>query len=208
MTTGSRNNSDSVESGDREYSGARTKVLARPVPDIVCAALIFVVCFVVFVCSPVHQVTDSAYSMLLSESLLYHQSFELNNYAIPRGEPSWVPAYYRSGDVYQLELVGGRLYYHLSPGTSILSTPFVAAMNVFGVSAANPDGTYNAAGEEKIESLLAAILMAALACVFFFMARLMLPMGWSVAVALGGSFGTQIWSTASRAMWNETWGTL
>jgi hypothetical protein len=146
--------------------------------------------------------------MLLSESLLYHRSFELNHYAIPRGEPSWVPAYYRNGEVYQLELVNGRLYYHLSPGTSILSIPFVAVMNAFGVSAANPDGTYNSAGEEKIEALTAAILMAALAGIFFCAARLMLPIGWSVVIALGGVLGTQIWSTASRAMWNETWGTL
>ena len=208
MTGNSSNKPNPVYSSDCEQSGLRTQTLVRQAPDIVCGALIFIVCFVVFLCSPVHQVTDSAYSMLLSESLLYHQSFELGNYAIPRGEPAWVPAYYRNGDVYQLELVGDRLYYHLSPGTSILSIPFVAAMNLFGVSAANPDGTYDAAGEEKIESLLAAILMAALACVFFYTARLMLPIGWSVAVAMGGTLGSQIWSTASRAMWNETWGTL
>lgn len=208
MTGNTRAHLNKSESRFRDRAGPRWQSLARPGPNAVCGALIFIVCFVVFWWSPVHQVTDSAYSMLLSESLLYHQSFELDNYAIPHGEPSWVPAYYRNGDIYQLELVGGRLYYHLSPGTSILSAPFVAAMNAFGVSAANPDGTYSPSGEERIESLLAAILMAVLACVFFYTARLMLPIGWSVAIALGGSFGTQVWSTASRAMWNETWGTL
>lgn len=176
--------------------------------DVVAGALIFVAVLLILWCSPVHQVTDSAYSMLLSESLLYHRSFELSHYALPRGEPSWVPAYYRNGEIYQLELVNGRLYYHLSPGTSILSIPFVAGMNAAGVSASNPDGTYNSSGEEKIEALIAAILMALLACIFFYTARLMLPLGSSVVIALGGILGTQIWSSASRAMWNETWGTL
>jgi hypothetical protein len=176
--------------------------------DSVFAVLIPLGVFLILWFSPVHQVTDSAYSMLLSESLLHHGSFELNHYAIPRGEPSWVPAYYRNGEIYQLELVDGRLYYHLSPGTSILSVPFVAVLNAFGVSAANPDNSYNAAGEEKIESILAAILMALLAGVFFQMARLLLPLAWSVVISLGGILGTQIWSSASRAMWNETWGTL
>ena len=50
---------------------------------------------------------------------------------------------------YQLELVNGRLYYHLPPGTSILSIPFVAVMNAFGVSAANPDRTHNQLEKKK-----------------------------------------------------------
>ena len=57
-----------------------------------------------------------------------------------------------------------------------------------------------------IEISLAALLMAALASIFFFTARLMLPRGWSALVALGGALGTQVYSTASRALWSETWG--
>ena len=184
------------------------KTLLRIKPETISACLIFVACFLIFWLSPVHQVTDSDFSMLLSESLLHHGSFELDHYAIPRGEPIWIPHYFRNGDIYQLELVDGRLYYHLPPGTSILSIPFVAVMNAFGVSAANPDRTHNPAGEEKIETILAAILMAALACVFFYTARLVLTLKWSAIIALGGTLGTQIWSTTSRGMWNETWGTL
>lgn len=146
--------------------------------------------------------------MLLSESLLHHGSFELDHYVIPHLEPIWIPHYFRNGDIYQLELVNGRLYYHLPPGTSILSIPFVAVMNAFGLSAANADRTHNPAGEEKIETILAAILMAALACVFLYTARLVLTLKWSAIIALGGTLGTQIWSTTSRGMWNETWGTL
>jgi len=37
-------------------------------------------------------------------------------------------------------------------------------------------------------------------------ARLLLPLRWSLLVATATAFGTQIWSTASRAMWSHTWG--
>ena len=63
---------------------------------------IFVLALLIFILSPVHQVTDSAYSILLSESLLHHRSFQLDNYAIPRGEPKWFRYYYRNGDIYQI----------------------------------------------------------------------------------------------------------
>jgi hypothetical protein len=184
------------------------RTFVRTKSEIISGVLIFVTCFLIFWCSPVHQVTDSSYSMLLSESLLHHRSFELDHYAIPHGEPKWIPIYFRNGEIYQLELVNGSLYYYLPPGTSILSVPFVAVMNMFGVSAANADGTYNPAGEERIQISLAAILMAALACVFFCTARLVLAVRWSAIIALGGTLGTQIWSTTSRGMWSETWGTL
>jgi len=32
-----------------------------------------------------------------------------------------------------------------------------------------------------------------------------LPLFWSIGIALGAGFGTQIWSTASRALWSHTW---
>src|SRR5207253_3149880 len=39
-------------------------------------------------------------------------------------------------------------------------------------------------------------------------AHLLLPRSWSITVALGGALGTQIWSTASRGLWTDTWGLL
>ena len=147
---------------------------------------------VVFMISRVHQVTDSSYSMLLSQSLLDHRSFALDHYSLP-------PAY-------QLETIDGHTYYRFPPGTSILSAPFVWILNRVGISAAKADGTYNPRGEVMIEAGLAALLMALLAGIFFYTARLLLPNRWSVVVALGGALGTQIYSTASRALWSETWG--
>jgi hypothetical protein len=65
--------------------------------------------------SRVHQVTDSSYSMLLSQSLLDHGSFALDHYTLP-------PAY-------QLETINGHTYYRFPPGTSVLSTPVVWVLN-------------------------------------------------------------------------------
>jgi len=113
-----------------------------------------------------------------------------------------------NGDIWQLELAENHLYYYFPPGSSILSLPYVAVANAVGVSAAKPDGTYNPEGEIRIETGLAAILMAALAAVFYFTSRLILPLTWSVLIAVAGVLGTQVWSTASRGLWSHTWETF
>src|SRR6266498_5071475 len=176
--------------------------------DALTALAIFVGLFLIFWFSPIRQLTDSNYSMLLSESLLHHRSFALDHYAIPRLTPTWHDNTFKNGEMYQLELVGPHLYYYFPPGSSVLSLPHVAVMNVTGISAANSDGTYSPDGEGIIETTLAAILMAALAAIFYWMARLVLPINWSVVLALAGAFATQVWSTASRALWSDTWGIL
>lgn len=145
--------------------------------------------------------------MLLGESLLRHRSFALDPYQIPDlnvGKPGEVPA----SNIYQLEFVNGHIYYAYPPGSSILSVPYIVIMNALGFSSANSDGTYNASNEMKIETSLAALLMAAFAAIVFFTARLLLPVYWSVVIAAGTAFGSQVWSTASRAMWSDTWGIL
>lgn len=156
--------------------------------------LIFSVTLVIFLFSRVHQVTDSNYSMMLTQSLLDHRSFTLDHYKTPA--------------VYQLEKVNGHTYYRFPPGSSVLSLPFVWVLNRFGISAVNQDGTYNPRGEMMIEAGLAAFLMALLAVIFFYTARILLSTSWSAVIALGGALGTQVYSTASRALWSETWGIL
>jgi hypothetical protein len=78
-------------------------------------------------------------------------------------------------------------------------------MNVFGVSSVNADQSYNPEGESRIQIGLASLLMALLACVVFFTARLLLPLPAALVIALGAAFGTQVWSTASRGLWSDTW---
>ena len=172
------------------------------------AVSIFVVTGSIFWYSPVRQVTDSSYSMLLSESLIHHRSFALDGYALPHGEPVWFGDYFKYGNIYQLEVVNSHIYYYFPPGSSLLSIPFVAVMNSFDISATNADGTYNPRDETTMEAIISALLMAGLAAIFFYLARMALPTSWSVIVALSGVLGTQVWSTASRSLWTDTWGSF
>ena len=170
--------------------------------------IIFLLAFLIFKSSRLHPINDSKYSMMLSQCLIDHHSFQLDHYAVPRLPALQRGDYVQNGDIYQIEQVGPHLYYFFPPGSSILSTPFVLLANAFGTSAVKPDNSFNLPGETKIESLLAAFLMAALAAIFFYMARLLLPVSYSLLVTLGGALGTQIWSTASRAMFTDTWAVL
>ncbi|HEY0004139.1 MAG TPA: hypothetical protein VGB17_04950 [Pyrinomonadaceae bacterium] len=180
--------------------------LKRIGPDLLTGWLIFITTLLIFWFSPVHQVTDSNYSMLLSESLYRYRSFALDHYNLKRFEPTYHDGHIQNGSEYHMDIVGGRFYYYFPPGSSILSIPYVALMNALGLSAANADGTYNIMGEIKLERSLASLLMAALTAIFYLTARLLLPRSWSLIIALGAALGTQVWSTASRALWNDTWG--
>lgn len=182
--------------------------LSQQKTDWLIAASISFITFWIFWFSPVHQVTDSNYSLLLSESLITHHTFTLDQYAIPRYPPTPQDFALKNGDMYQLEWVRGRLFYFFPPGTSMLSAPFVAVMKWFGVSPVNADGTYNLQSEIKLEALLSALLTGLTAGVFFLTSRLFLSITTSIIVALGGALGTQVWSTASRALWSDTWGIL
>src|SRR5215813_8979678 len=91
--------------------------------DFLTAALLFTSVLLIFWLSPVHQVTDSHYSMLLSEALLKHHTFALDTFNLPRLEPnvSTRDYYVMNGDIWQLELAGGHIYYYFPPGSSVLS---------------------------------------------------------------------------------------
>lgn len=173
-----------------------------------CAALIFALTLIIFWLSPVFQSGDTKYTLLVSQSLIEHGSFRVDYYKLPNLPPYDREEYFSPGEIYQLELAGGHSFYHLPSGSSVLSVPFMALVKSFGKSVTNPDGTYNEAAEMRLQLMLAAVLAAALAAVFFFSARLLLPPLWSIVIALGGSLGTQVWSTASRALWSDTWGIL
>jgi hypothetical protein len=161
--------------------------------------------FVIFFRSPVLQMSDSQYSMLTAESIIHNHTPDLSGYWIKNYQQD-LPFDTISGThAYQLGRSNGKLLYGFPHGTSILSLPFVAAMDLIGVSPATPDRKYNLAGEVIDQKMLAALLMASLAIIFFRTAMLQLDWGWSAIVAIGAGLGTQVWSTASRGMWSHTW---
>ena len=177
----------------REMKGTRERVAGSAV---------FILTLAVFLACHVRQVADSRYSILLSERLLHHGSFALDPRAFAgiagQSGAGW-------HGIYQLELVEGRVYYYFPPGSSILSLPYVALMNAAGISATHVDGTYDLRGEKLVQASLAAVLMAAFSSLVFFSSRLLLSPGWSLSIALGVAFGTQVLSTTSRGLWSDTW---
>ncbi|HVA80478.1 MAG TPA: hypothetical protein VNF29_06100 [Candidatus Binataceae bacterium] len=153
------------------------------------------------------QTYDSKYCFLVDDALLMHHSVDLSKYRIPGFSIEMLGSdreAYKSIEFYQLTRIGNRVLYLYPYGSSILSLPFVAAMREAGTSVA-PHGDYSFAVEAAMQLTFASLLMGLLACVLLAAAETMLPVAWSIAVALGASFGTQIWSSASRALWSHTW---
>ncbi len=167
--------------------------------------ILFLSSLAVFVAAPVIQVSDSRYTILLSEGLLHHHTFALDTYSVPQPHIPEFPAGAKEAGVYQLIRARGHTTYYYPQASSILSIPFVAVANAFGVSAATPAGELDFRGEVVLERIIASLLMATLTCVIFHTAFMMLPMLWSLVVALSAALGTQILSTASRGLWSHTW---
>ena len=140
--------------------------------------------------------------MLLTETLLRRHSVDLKYAqlkAAHRSSPS-------GGYPYQTVLVKGRLLYYLPVGGSITPLPAVAIINAAGISTIGADGHYNLEGESRIQRILAPLLMAAMVWVVFRTALLVaLPPSVGILIALGTAFGTQVWSTTSRALWSLSW---
>jgi hypothetical protein len=176
--------------------------------DRVAAVVIFIATFAVFKLCPIHTITDSQYEMFFGQQLLWHHSFSVDPGALPefQSHPLVKGHEGRPDFNYRLYQVGDRLYYSFPPGTVILSAPFIAVANAIGISAADRNGMYDPRGEERIQSRLAALLMAGLSLFVFLTSRLVLPLNWSLLITAATAFGTQVWSIASRAMWTHTWG--
>jgi hypothetical protein len=172
---------------------------------------LFVLTGLIFLLSHVLVMSDSNYSMLLSDSIILNHSTNLSAYQFPapiredtRCVPPLPPIPFKSV-TYQLARTNGSVEYCYPHGTSILSIPFVALMRMFGVSALTPSDRYDQNGEAVLQRLLAALLMAGFTVVLLRTALLLLGVLPSLLIAGGTAFGTQVWSTASRAMWSHTW---
>jgi len=179
--------------------------------DLLCAAFIFVATFTVFRLSPIYTVYDSRFEMMFSQQLLWHHSFSVDPRAVSempdlRKTQNLAPS--GNNVPYQLVSVGERLYYVYPPGSVILSAPYVAVANAFGLSAIDANGLYNERGDLRIQRGLAPLLMAALSAIIFLTSRLIISLNWSLLIAAGTAFGTQVFSTGARAVWSQTWGIL
>jgi hypothetical protein len=162
-------------------------------------SLFLVVAFVYYE-SPIHYLTDNAYSVLMDEAILVHGTPDMSSYQVEHGQQS---PFINHGYLYTIDLVNGRLLYVYPWGCSLLSLPLVAFFDAFGLKVA-PRGVYNVANETEIQAAAGAIFSAVVVAIFFGTSSLFLSRGWSLAIALGAAFGTSMWSAASRTMWPQT----
>jgi hypothetical protein len=91
---------------------------------------------------------DPRFSFLVSESIIAHHTSALNGYTISGLNPNGLPTQLAPGvlrDFYQLVRIRGRILYVYPPGSSILSLPFVAALNSLGLSTCNIAGHFRGA---------------------------------------------------------------
>jgi hypothetical protein len=164
--------------------------------------------FVVFIVCPVSELLDTKFSLLTTEGLLRNHTPALNGFSITGLDEVHLPAHPNLAEdrnFYQLVQINGKILYRYPHGGSILALPAIAVMDAAAVSVARTGGIYDPLEELVLGRLLASLLMAILVTVFFRTAILMLPISWSIAIAAGGGFATQIWSSASRALWSQTW---
>lgn len=182
-------------------SGARVAFLTT--------VAIFALTYLVFSISPIGSLSDSMYSLALSESILHDHSAHLDQYQFPQpiavvqnstppiDDPSF-PLTYQLGNLH------GHIVYLYPNGGSILSLPFVAFMNASGLRVA-PGHKYSLVNEMTIQRALAALLMAIVTCLVFRTSMLLLTAAPSMIIALGFAFGTQVWSAGTRVLWSNTW---
>lgn len=179
-----------------------------PRPSRGWSVAVFMLALVVFVLSPVHQVSDASYSLLVSESLLRHGTFALDGFVETPLDPAIHPASTDGELPYHLVKSGGHVYYVYPPGTSILSLPYVALSHLFGMSAVFPGGGYDYREERRMQFRLAALLMASLVLVTYRIAESLLSHRWALFFTAAAALTTQVWSTASRGLWSHTWAIL
>jgi hypothetical protein len=198
--------SDQHDAADTRVVGSKERAWERRL-----GPLLFALASLAFMFSPVLVLSDSNYSMLLSDSIIRHHSTHLNSYHFPSTIAHSAPCISPSPsdaidpETYQLDQVKGNVVYCYPNATSLLSVPFVVLMEVFKVSPVTADGRPYIEGEALLQRLLASLLMAGLTVIIFRTARVLLDLRTSVFLAVGAAFGTQIWSTASRSLWAHTW---
>src|SRR6266498_603175 len=111
----------------------------RPSRTMIISAGLFVLCASVYFITPVHEVTDSHYSMLLSEHIWRFGSFQLDRY-FQEPERHWpkgrVPTSKPGTKIpYHVYAHNGHIYYFYPPGSAVLSIPLVAVEHALGFHA-------------------------------------------------------------------------
>jgi hypothetical protein len=157
----------------------------------------------IFLASPRVQILDARYTILISNELLERGSIALDRHVASLGMQRDDGS--ASGRLpYQFSEHETRVYPYFPLGTALLSLPFVAAGRGVGISVVRSDGSYERLVEKGFQRVIAALAMGALVSGSYAVARLLLGVAASAGVASALALSTQVWSTASRALWSHT----
>jgi hypothetical protein len=170
---------------------------------VIGVVLLLSVASIFYIC-PVHYLSDGGFSLLMDEAIIHEWTPNMLTYQVPRGHGG---LFINDGYPWNIKVINGRLLYVYPWGSPLLSLPAVAIFNAAGFRVA-PHHKYNGYNELRMQAIIAAGLCAITIWVIFQTAGCLLPLWWSLAIALGAAFGTSIWSSASRTLWPQTWDVL
>jgi len=154
------------------------------------ALLVCIVAFTVYVSSPVLLESDSYWTVFTARSLIERGDVDLDEYI----------GQHPARDQIQLDAFAGHRYYSVPIATSLVTVPVVAVASI--VNGDELDRQLANGQPNPTESLAASIVAALVVLMIFLMARRLTTRLWiAVVTSLAFAFGTQAWSTASRAMW-------
>jgi len=139
--------------------------------------------------SPVSQSGDSGWAIPLALSILYERDLDLDEYA-----SQIAPTDSR------IDRIGGHYYSYFPYGTSLISLPFVLLATLFDPQIAD----HSQVAFPELEIIIASAIVAAASLVMYAVARQRdLSQLGAFATTLLFAFGTSVWSTASRALWQH-----
>jgi len=168
------------------------------------AAAVFAAALAVFLVSPVRQVSDSYYSLLVAEQLVTRGTLDLAEHFHGELPPERFPGNRRDGLPYHVKRYGERILYEFPLGAPLLATPWMAVAHALDLGVVGADGRYDRDRERRHQRLLAALLAALFVAGAFAAADRLLPRRAALATIAALALATPVWSTASRGLWSHT----
>jgi len=168
------------------------------------AAAVFVAALAVFLASPVRQVSDSYYSLLVAEQLVARGTLDLGEYFAGELPLDRFPGNRQNGLPYQVKRRGDRVLYEFPLGASLLAAPWMAAARGFGVGVVGDDGRYDRRRERRHQKLLGGLMAALFAAGAFVALDRLVPRRAALVATAVLTLASPLWSTASRGLWSHT----
>ena len=185
--------------------GGRRRQLPR---TAAVAGLLWLLVFLVYVTSPISQISDSWYTLLVSEHLFTRGNFELDEHFPPFVDDAGYPGVRRrdTGLPRHVRRSQDHLYPFYPLGSAVLTTPLLPlAWSLGAPRAIKKDGRYDRRSDAFAQRPLASFVTSLAVVLVFAFAALRLPLPQAFLVASCTALSTQFWSTASRGLWSHTW---